>query len=44
MSEKKQTAFRIPKGLLQRLKAESKRTNDSMCKIVSELLNKHLPV
>lgn len=43
MSDKKQTAFRLSEGLLKRLKAEAKKQDRSMNKIVEMLLNKHLP-
>ena len=43
MANKKQTAFRLSDDLLQRLKAEAKKQDESMTHIVKTLLTKHLP-
>lgn len=43
MSNKKQTAFRISGGLIERLKAEAKKQNRSLNNLVETLLDKHIP-
>ena len=43
MSDKKQTAFRISEGILNRLKKEAEKQNRSLNNLVETLLNKHLP-
>ncbi len=43
MSDKKQTAFRLSEGLIKRAKAEAKKQDRSLNKIVERLLDKHLP-
>lgn len=43
MTTKKQTAFRISEGLINRLKAESKKQNRSLNNLLEVLLDKHLP-
>ena len=43
MSDKTPTAFRIPDPIKERLKAEAKKQDVSMCYLVKTLLNKHLP-
>ena len=43
MTDKKQTAFRISEGLLQRLAKEAKKQDRSMNNLIERILNKSLP-
>ena len=43
MSDKKQTAFRISEGLIQRLKVEAKKQKRSVNNLVEVLIDKHVP-